>query len=307
VRFLAARAPGAAGRDAPATLLGAPYDATSSYRAGSRFGPAAIRWASESLETYSPALDADLTDVPFVDAGDLPLAGLAPLAMVRAIGRHMGPGLPVLLGGEHTITLGAVAAVASRVGDLVVLQWDAHTDLRDRYGGEAVGHATVMRRILERGCPLVQLGVRAGTREEFALARDRSLHLGREVALPARLLDDLRERPLYLSVDIDVLDPSVAPGTGNPEPDGASYADLLAALRSLAGHRVAGMDLVEVAPVWDPGGRTAIVAAALVREMLLLFAGGPGGRRGIDQPAGAAGRSGGQAQGEAPQRGHPSR
>jgi agmatinase len=269
--FLASRAAGALPGPVP-TLIGVPYDVTSSFRRGSRWGPAAIRWASESIETYNPLIDRDLEHVPFVDGGDLHLEALEPQAMVRAIRRHLGPGLPFLLGGEHTITLGAVQALIARHHDLIVVQWDAHTDLRETYQGHPLGHATVMRRILDGGCPLVQLGIRAGSREEFTLARRRSLHVSRGVLLPDRLLEDLRSRPLYLSVDIDVLDPSVAPGTGNPEPDGAAYPEMLAALRSLSGHRIVGMDLVEVAPPWDPGGRTPVIAASLVRDMLLLFA-----------------------------------
>ena len=284
MRFLAARAPGAAAGPVP-TIVGVPYDATSSFRKGSRWGPAAIRHASDSIETYSPLLDRDLEDVPFLDGGDLNLEGVDPAAMVRAVRRRLGPGLPFLLGGEHTITLGAVQAVAARHRDLAVIQWDAHTDLRAAYEGREIGHATVMRRILEGGVPLVQLGIRAGTREEFALARDRSLHISRGVSLPDPLLESLRGRPLYLSLDVDVLDPSVAPGTGNPEPDGASYAELLEGLRSLSGHHIVGMDLVEVAPPWDPGGRTAVIAATLVREMLLLFAHAPQGVPSVDTPS----------------------
>jgi len=269
VTFLASRPPGAG--PGP-TLIGVPYDATSSFRRGSRWGPAAIRSASESIETYNPLIDRDLEQVPFVDGGDLQVEGLDPERMVRAVRRHLGPGVPFLLGGEHTITLGAVQALVARYHDLVVIQWDAHTDLRTEYQGNPVCHATAMRRLLDGGCPLVQLGIRAGTREEFAIGRARSLYLSRGALLPDSLLDTLRSRPVYLSVDIDVLDPSVAPGTGNPEPDGATYAELLAGLRSLTRHRVVGMDLVEVAPPWDPGGRTAVIAASLVRDMLLLFA-----------------------------------
>ncbi len=270
--FLGSRPPGPDHPPGALRIYGVPYDATSSFRPGSRHGPEAIRWASESIETYSPALDRDLETVRFVDAGDLEVAGLAPAAMVRAIRRQVTSGFPFLLGGEHTLTLGAVQALVALHPDLTVLQWDAHADLRDEYGGERISHATVMRRLLDGRCPLVQLGIRAGTREEFALARERSVHLSREVALPGALLDRLGDRALYLSVDIDVLDPSIAPGTGNPEPDGARYADLVDALRALASRRVVGMDLVEVSPPCDPGGSTAIIAASLAREMILLFA-----------------------------------
>jgi len=253
-------------------LVGVPYDATSSFRRGSRWGPSAIRLASDSIETYSPLLDRDLDHLPFIDGGDLEVQHLDPPAMVGAIERAIGPGLPFLLGGEHTITLGAVRALAARYHNLTVVQWDAHTDLRSEYEGAGICHATVMRRLLDAGCRLVQLGIRAGTREEFEIAKRRSLHLSRGVSLPGPLLETLRPGSLYLSVDIDVFDPGVAPGTGNPEPDGASYAELLEALRSLRRHRIVGMDLVEVAPPWDPGGMTPIVAASLVRDMLLLFA-----------------------------------
>jgi agmatinase len=272
VTFLASRPPGSLSGPGISTLLGVPYDATSSFRRGSRWGPSAIRAASDSIETYSPLLDRDLDRLPFVDGGDLEVHHLDPPAMVAAIERAIGPGLPFLLGGEHTITLGAVRALSARHQNLTVVQWDAHTDLRSEYDGARICHATVMRRLLDAGCPLVQLGIRAGTREEFEIAKRRSLHLSRGVSLPGPLLETLRPGSLYLSVDIDVFDPAVAPGTGNPEPDGVGYAELLAALRSLRRHRIVGIDLVEVAPPWDPGGMTPILAASLVRDMLLLFA-----------------------------------
>ena len=272
MRFLGARAPSGTLPLGALTLVGVPYDATASFRRGSRFAPEAIRWASDSIETYSPLLDRDLERVPFVDAGDLRVDGLPAAKMVSVVRRHLGAGVPFLLGGEHTVTLAGVRALTPRCPDLVVLQWDAHTDLRDEDRGSRLTHATVMRQLVDGGCPLVQLGIRAGTLAEFDLARQRSFHVSRGVALPPSLLETLRGRPLYLTVDVDVLDPAVAPGTGNPEPDGAAYPELLAALRSLAGHRIVGLDLVEVCPPCDPTGATAIIAATLVREMILLFA-----------------------------------
>jgi agmatinase len=270
VSFLGARPPGAVPPG------GLPYDRTASFRRGSRFGPDAIRWASDSIETYNPLLDRDLEGVPFVDQGDLDVGHLDPEAMVEAVRRGLPPCVPLVLGGEHTITLGVVEALTPRHPDLAVIQWDAHTDLRDEYDGRRVAHATVMRRLVDAGVPLVQLGIRAGTRVEFELARTRAMCCARDVAVPAEVLARLEGRPLYLTVDIDVLDPSEAPGTGNPEPMGATYRQLLDALRSLAPHHVVGMDVVEVAPPWDSTGRTAVLAASLVREMILLFA-APGG------------------------------
>src|SRR5579884_1730112 len=182
--LLGARAPGSPVPPGALTLYGVPYDATSSFRRGSRLGPEAIRWASESIETYSPVLDRDLEAVPFADAGDIAVEGLSPAAMVRRVRGGIGPGLPCILGGEHTLTLGAVQALTPHHPDLVIVQWDAHADLRDEYRGERIGHATVMRRLLDGGCPVVQLGVRAGTRGAPHRAAPRPALLARGDAAP---------------------------------------------------------------------------------------------------------------------------
>jgi agmatinase len=270
VSFLAARPAGAVPPGGLA-LYGVPYDRTASFRRGSRFGPDAIRRASDSIETYSPLLGRDLDDAPFIDAGDIDVDRLDPEAMVEAVRAHLPPCVPVVLGGEHTITLGVVRSLVARYADLAVVQWDAHTDLRDEYDGRRVAHATVMRRIIELGVPLAQLGIRAGTRDEFGFAKARALCCDRDVAVPSDVASRLEGRPLYLTVDIDVLDPAEAPGTGNPEPMGAGYRQLLDALRSLTAQQIVGIDLVEVAPPWDSTGRTAVLAASLVRDMILMF------------------------------------
>ncbi|MBI4278012.1 MAG: agmatinase [Armatimonadetes bacterium] len=265
---------------AAAVLLGVPFDGTSSYRGGSGKGPAAIRRASHCLETYSPVLDRDLDDLSCADLGDLPCDGLLPGDVVASVQRALGdlsPSvLPALLGGEHTVTLGAVRALAARHPDLAVLQVDAHADLRDEYQGERVGHATVMRRVLEvvRG-PLVQVGVRSGTREELAVARAAARHTSAALALPAAVYADLARGPVYLTVDIDVVDPAFAPGTDSPEPGGPTAGELLAFLYTLRDLRVVGVDVVEVAPAHDAGEITAVLAAKVVRECLLMFATAP--------------------------------
>lgn len=272
--FLASRA----ARHPAVAIAGVPYEATSTFRAGSGQGPAAIRWASQSIETYSPVLQRDLERVAIADLGDLDVMGLTPEQMVDAVGTFVtgldAAALPLLLGGEHTLSLGAVRALGLRYPDLAVVHLDAHTDLRDEYEGRRISHATVMRRILdviETGAA-VQLGIRAGTRVEFDAARGLR-HSGPRLDIPAPVWSWLAQRPVYVSIDIDALDPSEAPGTGNPEPEGLAAADLLAFARRLGQLTVVGLDVVEVSPPYDPSGRTAVLAATIVREAILAIRG----------------------------------
>lgn len=259
-------------------IAGVPYETTSTFRAGSGQGPAAIRWASQSIETYSPVLQRDLERVAIADFGDLDVMGLTPEQMVDAVGTYVtglaAAALPLLLGGEHTISLGAVRALGPRYPGLAVVQLDAHTDLRDEYEGRRISHATVMRRILDviEAGALVQAGIRAGTREEFDAARGLR-HSGPRMDIPAPVWSWLEQRPVYVSIDIDALDPSEAPGTGNPEPDGITAGDLLAFVRRLGQLTVVGLDVVEVSPPYDPSGRTAVLAATIVREAILAIRG----------------------------------
>jgi agmatinase len=261
-------------------VLGAPYDATSSFRSGSRHAPDAIRWSSQSIETYSPVLGASLDDLALTDLGNLDLPARSPEAMVAGVTQGLrtipAGAVPFVLGGEHTITLGAVTAAVAVHADLAVVQLDAHTDLRERYEGLSVCHATVMRRIADRigADRVVQLGVRAGTAEEFAYASTELRHHSRGLDVPSPVWNWLSGRPVYVTLDIDVLDPADAPGTGNPEPEGVRAQDLLAFVRRLSQLRVVGFDLVEVSPPYDPSGRTAILAATILREAMLAIARG---------------------------------
>ena len=257
-------------------IFGAPLDATGSFRPGSRFGPAAIRGASPVLEDWSPALGRGLSDRPFADLGDLDLPPAdvsASLGVIEATVREIGGEgrRPLMLGGEHLVTWPAVTAVAASHPELAVVQLDAHCDLRDDYMGRRASHATVMRRVSEVVSPTrcFQLGLRSGTQEEWAFARTETRSTGRTV-LPADWWEDLRHRPVYLTVDIDVADPAYAPGTGTPEPGGATSAELLAAIDALEPLRIVGADVVEVAPAYDAGGITAALAAKVVREILLM-------------------------------------
>jgi len=212
------------------------------------------------------------------DLGDLPVMDLEPAEMVEAVVQSvkaLDPGtVPFLLGGDHTITVGAVRALAQRWPDLVVIQLDAHADLRETYEREPLSHACTMRRIWEilGDDRIVQLGVRSYTREEWRFARSHCRWSLDSLALPETVLAELRARPVYLTLDVDVLDPAFAPGVGNPEPGGPAFSDLCAALRALGRVRVVGMDVVEVSPLFDPAEITATAAAKLVRELILQFA-----------------------------------
>ncbi len=266
-----------------AVIIGVPYDGTATHRSGARLAPPAIRWASDSIETYSPVQQRDLEDLAFADAGDLDLAGCTTETMVErvkdaVIGVAGAAGAdtrcrPVLLGGEHTITVGAVAALAERHPDLGVVVLDAHLDLRDEYDGRRWSHATTTRRIADRvGMARIGLlGARSGTRQEWAAAPSLAF-CSRTAAFTTAAWAALAGRPLYLSIDIDAFDPGIAPGTGNPEPIGLCVDEFVGLLSVLRETRVVGCDLVEVSPTYDPGGQTAMLAAWLVREMLLAFA-----------------------------------
>lgn len=266
---------------AAAVLIGAPFDGTTSFVPGTRFGPARIREASLGLEEYSPALDAALTEVRLADSGDLelPFGNVAEaLEKIEAACRSVigAGGLPFLLGGEHLATLPAVRACQSRYKELAVIQFDAHADLRDEYLGEQDSHATVMRRVGEvvGFDSLFQLGIRSGTREEFAFGNAFSGAFDGEIVKGAERVAQLLEggRPVYVTVDIDVVDPGSAPGTGTPEPGGCRPQELFEALYRLSGLNVVGFDVVEVNPLADTGFVTSLLGAKLVREAALLFA-----------------------------------
>lgn len=260
------------------TLLGAPLDRTGSFRPGSSEGPTGIRWASENLETYSPYLDRDLEDLTLGDCGDLRFDGLSQAEAVDLIQRETAAlldagTLPFILGGEHTIALPIARAVLERYPDALVLHFDAHADLRPEYHGEPYSHACWAYHVGEAyGYDrIIQLGIRSGLREEFALGREKCLHFSMGLDIPDAVRAALMARPVYISLDLDVLDPSIAPGTGTPEAGGATFLELLACLQRLAGMRVVAMDLNEVAPPLDPTGMTTATASKLAREMILLF------------------------------------
>lgn len=266
---------------ARAVIYGMPMDYTVSFRPGSRFGPGRIREASVGLEEYSPYLDRDLADLCYFDAGDLPLPFGNAARSLDMIGDYVAGLLadgkfPLGLGGEHLVTWPVVKAIHARYPDVALIHIDAHADLREHYEGEPLSHATPVRKIagLIGGHNVYQFGIRSGTREEFHYAREQLHFHPFDVLEPLKKrLPELAGRPVYVTIDIDVLDPSCAPGTGTAEAGGITSRELLAAVHAIAHSdvRVVGADLVEVAPVYDPSEQTQITAAKLVREMLLGF------------------------------------
>ena len=262
--------------DSTVVFVGCPLDGTSSFRPGSRLAPETIRQVSWGLESFSPRLDRDLEDMNICDVGDLEL----PLGSIeRALGiiEQYVEGVlsdgkfPFLVGGEHLITLAAVRAFRNYYPALVVLQLDAHADMREEYLSDRLSHATVMRRVSELvGVQSVmQVGVRSGARDEMAYARQ----IG-SLCTVDEAIDRAGDRPVYLTVDLDILDPAAAPGVSTPEPGGPMGGEFLALLSRLDSLRVVGCDLVELTPPYDPSQQSSIMAAKLIRELILQYQGG---------------------------------
>ena len=276
-RFLCAES---AFEPARTVLLGCPFDKTASFRRGARLGPQAIREASDCLETYSPHLDKDLEDAALCDLGDVDFASDdtgAVLDSIQAEAREIfrAGKRPVFLGGEHLVSLPLVEAALEVFPGLVVFQWDAHADLRDDYLGEKLSHACVMRRILglkDIG-PLHQFGVRSGTRDEFEWMRANETLRPLTPEGVESVLEEISDRAIYLTLDVDVINPGEMPGTGTPEPGGPGFDAIMDCISVLdaSGARIIGADVVELAPELDPSGASAVAAAKLVRELALVL------------------------------------
>lgn len=261
-------------------IVGAPMDYTVSFKPGSRFGPQKIRELSWGLETYSPYLDRDLQDKKYFDYGDLELPFGNVSKSLQIIGQATNELLqdgktPIFLGGEHLITLPIIREIVSFYqNDLIILHFDAHTDLRDEYMHESNSHATVMKHISKLVNPknIYQFGIRSGLKEEFQWAKEyTNLFFGEIVKPLGSVLNKIKGKPIYITVDIDVLDPAFAPGTGTPEAGGITSKELLRAIHMLEDFDVIGMDLVEVLPMCDIGDITSIVACKIIRECILSF------------------------------------
>lgn len=266
--------------EAKIVLFGAPFDSTTSFRPGARFGSAAMRHESFGLETYSPYQDKELTDYKVFDSGDLELCfGSAERALEdieeRAETILADGKLPLILGGEHLVTLGAVRAVAKRYPDLHIIHFDAHADLRDDYLGANLSHACVIRRChdLLGDERIHQFCIRSGEKAEFEFAKEHTeMHRFGFNGL-MELVKKLRETgtPVYFTIDLDCLDPSLFPGTGTPEAGGVTFMQLLDAIRWVAETNVVGADVNELAPMLDPSGVSTATACKVLRELLLAL------------------------------------
>ncbi len=266
--------------EAKIVLFGAPFDSTTSFRPGARFGSAAMRHESFGLETYSPYQDKDLMDAKVFDSGDLELSfGSAEKAlsdietrtrMILEDGK-----MPILLGGEHLVTLGAVRAVFEKYPDMHIIHFDAHADLREDYLGATLSHACVMRRCYELvgDGRIHQFCIRSGEREEFAFAKEHTdMHRFSFEGL-SEVVAGLKEVqvPVYFTIDLDCLDPAAFPGTGTPEAGGVSFMQLLEAILQVSELQIVGADINELAPMLDSSGVSTATACKVLRELLLAL------------------------------------
>ncbi|MBR3607031.1 MAG: agmatinase [Lachnospiraceae bacterium] len=268
-------------QEAKIVLFGAPFDSTTSFRPGARFGSAAIRHESFGLETYSLYQDKDLTDYAIFDSGDLELCFGSSEAALSDIEERTKEIIkdgkfPLLIGGEHLVTLGSIRALAEKYPDLHIIHFDAHADLRQDYLGAPLSHACVMRRcqeILGDG-RIHQFCIRSGDREEFRFAAEHTdLHPFNFEGLE-EVAEELKQKdvPVYLSIDLDCLDSGIFPGTGTPEAGGISFLQLLKAILTAGRCRLVGADINELAPMLDPSGVSTATACKVLRELLLVIA-----------------------------------
>lgn len=258
-------------------IFGAPFDSTTSYRPGTRFASRTMRAESYGLETFSPYQDLDLEDAKIFDSGDLELCfgdTKTALADIEARTREIlvADKLPFMIGGEHLVTLGAVRAVYEKYPDLHVIHFDAHADLRDEYLGANLSHAAVIRRVWDivGDGRIFQFGIRSGDRSEFEWGKKHVTTRRFDFEGLDEVVGTLKGKPVYLTIDLDVLDTSVFPGTGTPEAGGVTFKELLGAIFTLKGLNIVGMDINELSPMLDTSGASTAVALKVMRELMLF-------------------------------------
>lgn len=266
-------------QDAEIILFGAGFDGTTSFRPGTRFAPSAIRNESFGIETYSPYQDRDMLDYSFFDSGDLELPFgntekvLSDIKERTEIILNDGK-FPFMIGGEHLVTLGSVRAVAKEYPDLYIIHFDAHADLRDNYLGQKLSHACVLKRCHEivGDGHVFQFGIRSGDRDEFKFAEEHTYMNKFNFDTLEETVENLKGKNVYLTVDLDVLDPSIFAGTGTPEAGGVTFDELRKALTLVCNKLdIVGCDVNELSPQYDQSGVSTAVACKIIREMLLAL------------------------------------
>ena len=264
--------------EAGIVIFGAPFDGTTSYRPGTRFAPSAIRSESDGIETYSPYQDKDLEDYAIFDSGDLILNFGQTSKAFELIEKRTKEIIeddkrPLMIGGEHLVTLGVARAIIKKYPDVVFIHFDAHTDLREDYLGEQLSHATVIRRIwdLVGDGRIYQFGIRSGERSEWQFAKTHTDLTPFTLKGLDEVIESLKGKPVYFTLDLDILDPSVFPGTGTPEAGGVTYKELQLALEKLGALNIVGADMNELSPHYDHSGLSTAVACKVLREMLLMM------------------------------------
>lgn len=265
--------------DSNTVIFGAPFDSTTSYRPGTRFASNAMRNESYGFETYSPYQDKDLFDLNVFDAGDLELPfgnTTKALAMIEefATSVYDDKKRPVMIGGEHLVTLPAVKAALKKYPDLCIIHFDAHTDLREDYLGETLSHATVMKRIwdLTGDGRIFQFGIRSGEKYEFLWSKEHVFMNRYNLNGLTQIIELLKDKPVYFTIDLDILDPSVFPGTGTPEPGGITFHQLHDAILEIGKNlNIIGADINELSPTYDNSGVSTAVACKVLRELLLAI------------------------------------
>ncbi|NLL06306.1 MAG: agmatinase [Clostridiaceae bacterium] len=265
--------------DADIVMVGVPMDYTCSFRPGTRFGPQKIREVSIGIEEYSIYMDKSLEDYAYFDSGDLDLPFGNVEKSLEIIGKAAKEILednkfPLFIGGEHLISVPVIKEVYNKYGDeLIVIHFDAHADLREGYLGCPNSHASAVRRLVDfmPGKNIYQFGIRSGTKDEFEYAKANTNMYTIEVLEPLKkVVGKFKGRPVHFTLDIDVVDPAYANGTGTPEPGGISSKELIQALNVIKDLNIVGFDIVEVSPHYDQSDRTALLAAKIIRDMILI-------------------------------------
>ena len=266
-------------KDSSVVIFSSPMDATCSFRPGTRFAGPAIRQDSIGMEWYSPYFNMDLKDYGTCDIGDLDLPmgdvenDLKEISRVTSLILKDGK-KTMMIGGEHLVTLGTIREYVKKYKDLNIIHFDAHTDLREEFLGRELSHATVLRKCYDLldGGTIYQFGIRSGDRSEFEWAKTHiHQHLFDTEGLD-EAIEALKDKPVYITIDLDVLDPSVFPGTGTPEAGGITFKELEAAILKMRKlNNIVGADMVELSPDYDTSHVSTQVACKVLRELVLLL------------------------------------